>query len=204
MKAIDTIRTKKKRANVNSIYKELCRNQVSNIDEKTMASFVSEIIKSNEIVNKKTNYGDSSGKVINKVDKQVTTVLAKIDHNEIHNEIDLTPSIDRNICTPANESSKSRNNTNQNDLQTEDKNISEVTSLLNNTVCTPMISNKKNVSRKEDKQIKSIEAELAAVKSHLKCQIANINIKIESMSNSYVTSLNSFNVNDQLITTSTF
>ena len=208
MKAIDTIRTKKKRANVNSIYKELCRNQASNIDEKTMASFVSEIIKSNEIVNKKTNYGDSSGKVINKVDKQVTTVLAnmtsKIDHNEIHNEIDLTPSIDRNICTPANESSKSRNNTNQNDLQTEDKNISEVTSLLNNTVYTPMISNKKNVSRKEDKQIKSIEAELAAVKSHLKCQIANINIKIESMSNSYVTSLNSFNVNDQLITTSTF
>ena len=159
-------------------------------------------------MNKKTNYGDSSGKVINKVDKQVTTVLAnmtsKIDHNEIHNEIDLTPSIDRNICTPANESSKSRNNTNQNDLQTEDENISEVTSLLNNTVCTPMISNKKNVSRKEDKQIKSIEAELAAVKSHLKCQIANINIKIESMSNSFVTSLNSFNVNDQLITTSTF
>ena len=208
MKAIDTIRTKKKRANVNSIYKELCRNQASNIDEKTMASFVSEIIKSNEIVNKKTNYGDSSGKVINKVDKQVTTVLAnmtsKIDHNEIHNEIDLTPSIARNICTPANESSKSRNNTNQNDLQTEDENISEVTSLLNNTVCTPMISNKKNVSRKEDKQIKSIEAELAAVKSHLKCQIANINIKIESMSNSFVTSLNSFNVNDQLITTSTF
>ena len=208
MKAIDTIRTKKKRANVNSIYKELCRNQASNIDEKTMASFVSEIIKSNEIVNKKTNYGDSSGKVINKVDKQVTTVLAnmtsKIDHNEIHNEIDLTPSIDRNICTPANESSKSRNNTNQNDLQTEDENISEVTSLLNNTVCTPMISNKKNVSRKEDKQIKSIEAELAAVKSHLKCQIANISIKIESMSNSFVTSLNSFNVNDQLITTSTF
>ena len=208
MKAIDTIRTKKKRANVNSIYKELCRNQASNIDEKTMASFVSEIIKSNEIVNKKTNYGDSSGKVINKVDKQVTTVLAnmtsKIDHYEIHNEIDLTPSTDRNICTPANESSKSRNNTNQNDLQTEDENISEVTSLLNNTVCTPMISNKKNVSRKEDKQIKSIEAELAAVKSHLKCQIANINIKIESMSNSFVTSLNSFNVNDQLITTSTF
>ena len=208
MKAIDTIRTKKKRANVNSIYKELCRNQASNIDEKTMASFVSEIIKSNEIVNKKTNYGDSSGKVINKVDKQVTTVLAnmtsKIDHNEINNEIDLTPSIDRNICTPANESSKSRNNTNQNDLQTEDENISEVTSLLNNTVCTPMISNKKNVSRKEDKQIKSIEAELAAVKSHLKCQIANINIKIESMSNSFVTSLNSFNVNDQLITSSTF
>ena len=67
-----------------------------------------------------------------------------------------------------------------------------------------MISNKKNVSRKEDKQIKRVEAELAAVKSHLKCQIANMNIKIESMSNSFVTSLNNFNVNDQLITTSTF
>ena len=43
-----------------------------------MASFVSESIKSNEIVNKKTNYGDSFGKLINKVDKQVTTMLANM------------------------------------------------------------------------------------------------------------------------------
>ena len=41
LKAIDTIRSKKKRADVNSIYKELCRNQASNIDEKTMTRFVS-------------------------------------------------------------------------------------------------------------------------------------------------------------------
>ena len=78
MKATDTIRTKKKLADVSSIYKELCRNQASNIDEKTMASFVSESIKSNEIVNKKTNYGDSFGKLINQVDKQVTTMLANM------------------------------------------------------------------------------------------------------------------------------
>ena len=87
----------------------------------------------------------------------------EIDHNEIHS----TPSIDRNICTPANESSKSSDNTNQNNLQTEDENISEVPPLLNNTVCTSMISNEKNVSRKEDKQI--------------------------NMSNSFVTSLSNFN-----------
>ena len=36
LEAIDTIRTKKKCAAVNSIYKELCRNQASNIDEKTI------------------------------------------------------------------------------------------------------------------------------------------------------------------------
>ena len=47
-----------------------------------------------------------------------------------------------------NESSKSSDNTNQQDLQTEDENINEVTPLLNNTVYTPMISNEKNVSRK--------------------------------------------------------
>ena len=91
--------------------------------------------------------------MINKVDKQVTTQLAnmtlEIDHNENHNEIDSTPSIDRNVCTPANESSKSSDNTNQNGLQTEDENINEVTSLLNNTACTPMISTEKNVSRKK-------------------------------------------------------
>ena len=123
----------------------MVRNQASNIDEKTIASFASELIKLNEIVSKKTNYGDSFSKVINKVDKQVTTLLANMTL-----EIDSTPSIDRSICTPANESSKSNDNTNQNDLQTEDENISEVTPFLNNTVCTPMISNEKNVSRKED------------------------------------------------------
>ena len=142
-------------------------------------------------MNKKTNYGDSFSKVINKVDKQVTTLLANMTL-----EIDSTPSIDRSICTPANEFSKSNDNTNQNDLQTEDENISEVTPFLNNTVCAPMISNEKNVSRKEDKQIERFEAKLAAVKSHLKCAIANMNSKIESISNSFVTSLNNFN--DQL------
>ena len=87
--------------------------------------------------------------MINKVDKQVTTQLANMTLEIDHNEIDSTPSIDRNVCTPANESSKSSDNTNQNGLQTEDENINEVTSLLNNTACTPMISTEKNVSRKK-------------------------------------------------------
>ena len=151
-------------------------------------------------MNKKPSYGDSFSKVVNKVDKQVTTLLAnvtlEIDHNEIHNEIDSTPSTDRNICTPANVSSKNSDNRNQNDLQTENENISEVTPLLNNTACTPMISNEKNVSGKEDKQIKRVEAELEAVKSHLKCEIANMNSKMKSMTNSFVTLFNNFN--DQL------
>ena len=103
---------------------------------------------------------DSFSKVINKVDEQVTTQLAnmtlEIDHNENHNETDSTPSVDRNICTRAKESSKSSGNTNRNDLQTEDENITKATPFPNNTVCTPMISNEKNVSRKEDKQIKRV------------------------------------------------
>ena len=151
-------------------------------------------------MNKKPSYGDSFSKVVNKVDKQVTTLLANvtldIDHNEIHNEIDWTPSTDRNICTPANEPSKNSDNRNQNDLQTENENISEVTPLLNNTACTPMIFNEKNISGKEDKQIKRVEAELEAVKSHLKCEIANMNSKMKSMTNSFVTLFNNFN--DQL------
>ena len=150
-------------------------------------------------MNKITDYDDSFSKVINKADKQVTALLAttlETDRNDICNEIDSTPSIDCNICTPANEYSKSSDNTNQNDLWTKDRNISEETPLVNNTVCIPMISNEKNISRIEDKQIKRVEAELAAVKSHLKCKIANMNSKTDSMSNSFVTSLNNFN--DQL------
>ena len=59
-----------------------------------------------------------------------------------------------------------------------------------------MISNEKVVSRKEDKQMRRVAGKLVAVKSHLKCEIANINSKIESMSNSFVTSL--INFNDEL------
>ena len=70
--------------------------------------------------------------------------------------------------------------------------ISEETPLKNNTVCIPMTSNEKNISRMEDKQIKRVEVELTAVKSHLQCEIANMNSQIESMSNSFVTSLNNF------------
>ena len=80
---------------------------------------------------------------------QLANMKLEIDHNENHNETDSTPSIDRNVCTPANESSKSSGNTNRKDLQTEDENINEVTSLLNNTACTPMISTEKSVSRKK-------------------------------------------------------
>ena len=191
LEVIDTIRTKKKRADINSIYKQLCRNQASNIDEKAIARFVSELTKLNEIVNKKTNYDDSFSKVICKADKQVTTLLANMT-----SEIDSTLPIDCSICTPANEFSKSNDNTNQNDLETEDENISEVTPFINNTDCTPMISNEKNVSRKKDKQIERVEAELGAIKSHLKCEIGNMISKIESISNSFVTSLHNFN--DQL------
>ena len=68
--------------------------------------------------------------------------------------------------------------------------------MLNDTVCTPKISNEKNVSSKEDKQIKRAEAELADVKGHLKCEIAKMNSKAESLSDSFVTSLNDFK--DQL------
>ena len=55
-----------------------------------------------------------------------------------------------------------------------------------------MTSNEKNISRMEDKQIKRVEVELAAVKSHLQREIANMNSQTESMSNSFVTSLNNF------------
>ena len=78
LEALDTVRTKKKRADVNSIYEELCGKQASKIDEKIIASFVSQLIKLNEIKNKKTSHGDSYSEVINKVDKKVTTLLVNM------------------------------------------------------------------------------------------------------------------------------
>ena len=51
----------------------------------------------------------------------------------------------------------------------------------------------KDITRKEDHQIRTLEAQLAALKSHLKCEITNENSKIETISNVLDTKLRESN-----------
>ena len=67
---------------------------------------------------------------------------------------------------------------------------------------TPLMKNvnllkSKDITRKEDHQIRTLEAQLAALKSHLKCEITNVNNKIETISNVLDTKLRESNDQNQ-------
>ena len=47
---------------------------------------------------------------------------------------------------------------------------------------TPLCRGEKEFFRKEDPQISKLEAQIAALKSHLKCELISMNSKIETMS----------------------
>ena len=55
----------------------------------------------------------------------------------------------------------------------------------------------KDITRKEDHQTRTLEAKLAALKSHLKCGITNVNSKIETISNVLDTKLRESNDQNQ-------
>ena len=57
--AIDRIKEKKKRPDIDSIYDYLSRTKASNIDKVSIEQILSELVKENVLVNKKTSLGDS-------------------------------------------------------------------------------------------------------------------------------------------------
>ena len=59
LSAIDWIKEKKKRPDIDSIYGYLSRTEVSNIERVSMELVLNELVKQNVLVNKKTSLGDS-------------------------------------------------------------------------------------------------------------------------------------------------
>ena len=57
--AIDLIKEKKKRPDIDSIYDYLSRTEASNIDKVSIELILNELVKENVLVNKKTSLGDS-------------------------------------------------------------------------------------------------------------------------------------------------
>ena len=57
--AIDRVKKKKKRTDIDSIYDYLSRGVASNIDKVTIELILNELFKENILVNKKTSLGDS-------------------------------------------------------------------------------------------------------------------------------------------------
>ena len=63
-----------------------------------------------------------------------------------------------------------------------DPSLCETTPSINQENMTPLCRGEKEFFRKEDPQISKLEAQIAALKSHLKCEVISINSKIKTMS----------------------
>ena len=169
LNAIDTIRNRKKRADASSIFEELSKSETC-IDKKTVEEAIDEMLKKDIVINKKSSYGDSLRRAAEKSEDNGNNNTKPIIDNENLNQSEtenmikeLNKNLDISLCP-------------------ETPNIHQISE-------TPVIKDNLNhvksvneFTRKEDLQLRALEAQLAALKSHLKCEIASINSKIENMS----------------------
>ena len=175
LNAIDSIRNRKKRADASSIFEEVSKHEASNIDKNTISELIDEMLKNNIIINKKSSFGDS-----------LRRAAEKSEDNENENTDSVAENENLYRTETENESK---------DLQkpSEDINLCSQTPKINQISDTPLIKDNvnhlnhlksvKDIAHKDDHQIRTLEAQLAALKSHFKCEITNINSKIEFMSN---------------------
>ena len=71
---------------------------------------------------------------------------------------------------------------NKKSLLQSDPSLCETTPSINQENMTPLCRGEKEFFRKEDPQISKFEAQIAALKSHLKCELISMNSKTETTS----------------------
>ena len=96
--AIDRIKEKKKRPDIDSIYDYLSRTEASNIDKISIELILNELVKENVVVNKKTSLGDSFRR-INTLPNLVNPLHTDSCPN---NELTITESVNRAESTAHN------------------------------------------------------------------------------------------------------
>ena len=183
--AIDIIRNRKKRADAYSIYEQISKSEASNIDRITIDKIIDEILENNIIINKKSAYGDSFRKTAEKSEENENENIESMVENQNEDQTESgsnrkelhKPAEDINLCA-----------------HTPSINQISDTALLKENV---NLLKSKDITCKEDHQIRTLEAQLAAQKNHLKCEITNVNSKIETISNVLDTKLRESNDQNQ-------
>ena len=185
MDAIDIIRNRKKRADASSIYEQISKSEASNIDRITIDKIIDEMLEKNIIISKKSAYGDSFRKTAEKSEENENENIESMVENQNEDQ------------------TESENNRKELHKPAEDINLCAHTPSINQISDTSLMKENvnllksKDITRKEDQQIRTLEAQLAALKSHLKCEITNVNSKIETISNVLDTKLRESNDQNQ-------
>ena len=152
LSAIDILRNKKKRPDVDSSYDHIIKTQASNADRVLIESVVTNLMKENLIINKKTPSGFDSFFRNNAALNEETMSSAIEDKSQDKNEVILDKSV--TFCHPA----------------------PQVHTPLPQNTFTPA---KKPES---DMSTVKIEAVITALKSYVSCEISMINAKLTSFS----------------------
>ena len=182
-------REKKKRPDLNSIYEHFCKSGGSNISKDTIHSIISELIKQNVLENKKSAYGDAF-RIIGETDIKSSEQLTFCNIND-------------NCDHQSNQDDSGTSIINLQPFTVEEQDVTpppsptnEITPEITLNVNTPLPQNKSNISFEEHQQfIYRIEAQMSALKSHMKCELSTMSSKIDSLSEFVNTKIN--NLNDQ-------
>ena len=150
--AIDRIKEKKKRPDIDSIYDYLSRTEVSNIDKVSVEQILNELVKENVLVNKKTSLGDSF-RQINTPQNLVNSLHSDSCSN---NELTVTESVNSEESTADNNTPSTHGDI-QTPLTTKD-NLSSLT-------------------KHSDEAFMNMEAKFSALESYIDCEISILNSK---------------------------
>ena len=152
--AIDRIKEKKKRPDIDSTYDYLSRTEASNIDKISIELILNELVKENVVVNKKTSLGDSFRR-INTPPNLVNSLHTDSCPN---NELTITESV--NITE-----STANNNAPLTDADTQ----------------IPLTTNDNlfSMTKQSDQAFMNMEAKFSALKGYIDCEISILNSKVD-------------------------
>ena len=181
LQAIKFIREKKKRPDLNSIYEHFRKSGASYIRKDAMYSIIYELIKQ--------TYGDSF------------PIIAETDTK--HSEQLTFRNINDNCDHQSNQDDSHTNIINSQPFSVDEQDVTpppfptnEIAPEMTSNVTTPLPQKKSNISFEEHQQfIYRIEAQMSALKSHMKCELSTMSSKIDSLSEFVNTKIN--NLNDQ-------
>ena len=215
--AIDKIRQKKKRPDIDATYERIMKSEASNADKSLIETVIAELTKQNVIINKKTCHGLDSFYKSSTAKQSINFTVIKASlskSNKISND-KLTPQkqlrktlsqscpeISRNLLnfnTPLAETF-SKNQRGIIASQTEDnlsvdKNIETLDTApqIHPKICTKLPENPdNNLTRPPCSELFQIEAQLPALKSYVSCKISSLHFKIESILQSLQVTLKVF------------
>ena len=202
--AIETIRGKSKRPDINAIYPHMSKSEATNIDPDFIASVLNDLENQDVVYNKPTTQGLDSYFVASHPDKEdPKNIRSQPQHdntqsdpepNLFSNQPDLVSPDDITLIvnsTATTSNTKEFSNVNTHEPIPVDKAISieDEAQSIRFTVTTPAKENDINFKNWENidlrKHIRKLEAQLSAIKSYLNCEISVLTNKSESISNDF-------------------